>query len=72
MLVIPIFFSHDSSENPRNLESDFFLTGKERPTEAPFMGYKKHLPNERLKRIAGISFKKNAFNLKLDEGNFLN
>jgi hypothetical protein len=31
-------FSHDTSENTRNLESDFFLTGKERPTEAPFVG----------------------------------
>ncbi|WP_256371144.1 hypothetical protein [Flavobacterium sp. Sr18] len=31
-------FSHDSSGNPRNLESDFFLAGKERPTEAPFVG----------------------------------
>ena len=33
-----MFFSPDSSGNPRNLESDFFLAGKERPTEAPFMG----------------------------------
>ena len=47
MLVIPIFFSHDSSGNPRNLESDFFLAEKERPTEAPFMGKKKHFLNER-------------------------
>ncbi|MDI5948441.1 hypothetical protein [Flavobacterium yafengii] len=47
MLIIPMFFSPDSSGNPRNLESDFFLAEKERPTEAPFMGKKKHFLNER-------------------------
>jgi hypothetical protein len=67
-----MFFSPDSSENPRNLESDFFMAGKERPKEAPFIGKKKHFLNERLQRIAGNSFKKNAFNLTVDEGNFLN
>lgn len=72
MLIIRLLFSPDSSGNPRRLESDFFLAGKERPTEAPFMGKKKHLVNKRLKRIAGNSLKKNAFNLKQDEGNFLN
>ena len=43
-----LFFSPDSNENPRNLENDFFLAGKERPAEAPFTGKKKHFLNERL------------------------
>jgi hypothetical protein len=38
MIIIPIIFSPERSGNPQNLESDFFLTGKERPTEAPFLG----------------------------------
>jgi hypothetical protein len=40
-----VFFSRDSSGNPRDLER-FFIAEKERPTEGPFM-VRKTLSNEK-------------------------
>lgn len=50
-----LFFSPNSNGNPRNLENDFFLAGKERPAEAPFTGKKKHFLKERLLHYTFIS-----------------
>jgi len=54
-IVIRLFFSHDGNGNPRNLENDFFLAGKERQAEAPFTGKKKHFLKERLLHYTFIS-----------------